>query len=237
MERTGEGANGQGGESTPADPFTPAPVLRLGLLASHSGSNLGAIIAACHEKRIEAAPVVVIGNNSDAFALERARRAGIPTHHLSSRTHPDPEALDAAIAEVLARYGVDLVVLAGYMKRLGPRVLGRWRGRIINVHPSLLPKFGGQGMYGSRVHEAVLAAGEAHTGVTIHLVTEEYDQGPALAQRQVPVEAGDTVESLAERVLREEHALYVETIGRIARGEIGLPVGKGGGGEGEGETV
>ena len=231
MERPGEGVNGRGGESTPAFPFTPSPLLRLGLLASHGGSNLGAIVAACRERRIDAEPVVVIGNNSDAFALERARRAGIPTHHLSSRTHPNPDALDAAIAEVLARYGVELVALAGYMKRLGPRVLGKWHGRIINVHPSLLPKFGGQGMYGARVHEAVLAAGESHTGVTIHLVTEEYDQGPALAQRRVAVEPGDTVETLAERVLHEEHTLYVETIGRIARGEIALPVDGGGAGE------
>ena len=200
-------------------------VLRLGLLASHGGSNLGAIIAACKEGRIPAAPVVVIGNNSDAFALERARRAGIPTYHLSSRTHPAPGALDAALAETLARYGVELVVLAGYMKRLGPCVLDRWRGRIINVHPSLLPKFGGQGMYGARVHEAVLASGDPVSGVTIHLVTEEYDQGPAIAQREVPVLPGDTAESLAERVLREEHALYVDTIGRIARGDIALGQG------------
>ena len=147
---------------TDAQPRT----LRIGLLASHGGSNLGAIVAACREGRIDAAPVVVIGNNSDAFALERARRANIPVYHLSSRTHPDPDALDAAIADALARYEVDLVALAGYMKRLGPRVLDRWRGRIINVHPSLLPQFGGQGMYGPRVHAAVLAAGAAVTGVT-----------------------------------------------------------------------
>ena len=198
--------------------------LRLGLLASHGGSNLGAILAACQADQIAAQPVVAIGNNSDAYALERARRAGVPTYHLSSRTHPDPAMLDAALAETLASHDVDLVVLAGYMKRLGPRVLDRWRGRIINVHPSLLPKFGGQGMYGARVHEAVLAAGEAVSGVTIHLVTEEYDQGPAIAQRQVPVLPDDTIESLAERVLREEHALYVETIGRIASGDIALPI-------------
>jgi phosphoribosylglycinamide formyltransferase-1 len=227
MGRTGNGAKARVGEDAPVRPFARSPVLRIGLLASHGGSNLGAIVAACHEGRIGAEPVVVIGNNSDAFALERARRAGIPVYHLSSRTHPDPAVLDAAIADALTRYGVDLVALAGYMKRLGPRVLDRWRGRIINVHPSLLPEFGGQGMYGARVHEAVLAAGVPVTGVTIHLVTEEYDQGPALAQRQVPVLPGDTADSLAARVLPEEHALYVETLGRIARGEIVLPVGDG----------
>jgi phosphoribosylglycinamide formyltransferase-1 len=209
----------------------PTHILRIGLLASHGGSNLGAIVAACQEGRIDAEPVVVIGNNSDAFALERARRAGIPVFHLSTRTHPDPDALDATIAAALARHGVELVALAGYMKRLGPRVLDRWRGRIVNVHPSLLPDFGGRGMYGARVHEAVLAAGVPVTGVTIHLVTEEYDQGPALAQRRVPVLPGDTAESLAARVLTEEHALYVETIGRIARGEIALPGGSAGRGQ------
>jgi phosphoribosylglycinamide formyltransferase 1 len=224
MGQTGERV--ADGRDVPAHaPRSTPHALRLGLLASHGGSNLGAIVAACHEGRIAAAPVVVIGNNSDAFALARARRAGIPVYHLSSHTHPDPDALDAAIADALARHGVELVALAGYMKRLGSRVLDRWRGRIVNVHPSLLPEFGGQGMYGARVHEAVLAAGAQFTGVTIHLVTEEYDQGPALAQRRVPVLPGDTAEALAARVLPEEHALYVETIGRIARGEIALPVG------------
>lgn len=203
---------------------TPTHTLRLGLLASHGGSNLGAIVAACQSGAVAAQPVIVIGNNSDAYALERARRAGIPTSHLSSRTHPDPDALDRAIADTLAEHGVELVALAGYMKRLGPVVLDRWRGRIINVHPSLLPKFGGQGMYGARVHEAVLASGDTVSGVTIHLVTEEYDQGPAIAQRQVPVLPDDTPASLAERVLHEEHTLYVETIGRIASGQIALPV-------------
>ena len=217
--------------NVPAYERTVAPpaTLRLGLLASHGGSNLGAIIAACQSGQIAARPVVVIGNNSDAFALERARRAAIPTCHLSTRTHPDPAALDAAIAAALAQHDVELVVLAGYMKRLGPVVLDRWRGRIINVHPSLLPKYGGQGMYGARVHAAVLASGDVVSGVTIHLVTEEYDQGPAIAQRQVPVLPDDTAETLAERVLREEHTLYVETIGRIASGEIALPAdGQGG---------
>jgi phosphoribosylglycinamide formyltransferase 1 len=202
-------------------------MMRLGLLASHGGSNLGAIIAACRDGRIAAEPVVVIGNNSRAFALERARRAGIPVRHLSGQTHPDPAALDRAMAEVLAEYDADLVALAGYMKRLGPLVLARWRGRIVNVHPSLLPKFGGQGMYGERVHAAVLAAGETVTGATIHLVTEEYDQGPVIARATVPVEPGDTVESLAARVLRREHELYVATLARISHGDLRLPLGEG----------
>ena len=106
---------------------------------------------------------------------------------------------------------------------LGPRVLGRYRGRVLNVHPALLPAYGGRGMYGERVHAAVLAAGERVTGVTVHLVDEEYDQGPILAQAEVPVLEGDTVESLRLRVLRREHELYPETLQRIATGEIELP--------------
>jgi phosphoribosylglycinamide formyltransferase-1 len=198
-------------------------MIRLGLLASHNGSNLGAIIAACQEGRIAAAPVVVIGNNSGAFALERARRAGIPVAHLSNQTHPDPATLDAAMAATLAAYNVDLVVLAGYMKRLGPQVLEHWRGRILNVHPSLLPKFGGKGMYGERVHAAVIEAGDTVTGATIHHLTEEYDQGPIIAQVRVPVEPVDTAATLAARLLPHEHALYVETLARIARGDLILP--------------
>jgi phosphoribosylglycinamide formyltransferase-1 len=186
-------------------------MIRLGLLASHNGSNLGAIIAACQEGRIAAAPVVVIGNNSGAFALERARRAGIPVAHLSNQTHPDPATLDAAMAATLAAYNVDLVVLA------------HWRGRILNVHPSLLPKFGGKGMYGERVHAAVIEAGDTVTGATIHHLTEEYDQGPIIAQVRVPVEPVDTAATLAARLLPHEHALYVETLARIARGDLILP--------------
>jgi phosphoribosylglycinamide formyltransferase-1 len=197
-------------------------MIRLGLLASHGGSNLGAIVAACQDGRIAMEPVVVIGNNSGAYALERARQAGIPTYHLSGQTHPDPAALDAAMAETMARHGVEIIALAGYMKRLGPQTLARWRGRIVNIHPSLLPKFGGQGMYGERVHTAVLAAGETTTGVTVHLVTEEYDQGPTLARVTVPVEPGDTSTTLAARVLPREHELYVDTLARIASGEIAL---------------
>jgi len=196
--------------------------LRLGILASHGGTNAQAIIDACREGRLDAAVRVLISNNSDALALERARRAGIHAVHLSSQTHPDPDRLDEAILETLVSRDVNLVVLAGYMKRLGPATLSHFRGRILNIHPALLPKFGGQGMYGMRVHEAVIAAGERVSGVTIHVVDENYDTGPILAQRQVPVMPGDTAETLAERVLVVEHELYPQTLARIARGEIKL---------------
>ena len=146
--------------------------VRLGFLVSHGGSNMQAIIDAWKEGRLHAEPAVVISNNSASGGMERARQEGIPAIHLSAATHPDPSDLDAAIARALEAHGVDLVILAGYMKLLGPRTLSRYRGRILNVHPALLPKYGGKGFYGKRVHEAVLAAGERVTGASIHLVDE-----------------------------------------------------------------
>ena len=196
--------------------------LALGVLASHGGTNLQAIIDSCRSGAIDAEVRVVISNNSRSMALERARRANIPTSHLSGSTHPDPERLDEAIAETLQRHGVQVVALAGYMKMLGARTLDVYRNRILNVHPALLPKFGGQGMYGERVHEAVLASGEQVSGVTVHLVDEEYDHGPVVAQTQVPVLPGDTPSTLAARVLEQEHILYPKTIHRIATGEVDL---------------
>jgi len=196
--------------------------LRLGFFASHGGSNVQAIIDACRSGKLAAIPCVVICNNSDAQVLQRARAAGIATRHLSSRTHSSSEALDTAMLETLREHNVNLIVLAGYMRKLGPRTLAHYRGRVLNIHPALLPKFGGTGMYGHHVHEAVIAAGEKESGVTIHLVTAEYDQGPILAQRKIPVLSDDTAESLAARVLEVEHALYPETLAKIAAGEIEL---------------
>ncbi len=200
----------------------PVNKLALGVLASHGGTNLQAIIDSCHNGAIDAEVRVVISNNSGAMALERARRADIPTAHLSSATHPDPGSLDEAIAGILQRHGVQVVALAGYMKMLGPRTLGAYRNRILNVHPALLPKFGGQGMYGERVHRAVLASGDSVSGVTVHLVDEEYDRGPVVAQAEVPVLPGDTPGTLAARVLEQEHIIYPQTIQRIATGELDL---------------
>lgn len=201
-----------------------ARLIRLGFLASGRGSNLQAVLDACAAGRLPAVPAVVISNNAEAQALMRARNAGIPAHHLSRRTHPDPCALDQAIADTLKRHRVDLVVLAGYMKKIGFKTLQAYRDRIINIHPALLPKFGGPGMYGMRVHEAVLAAGERQTGVTVHLVDEEYDRGAILAQQTVPVLEHDTPATLASRVLEAEHECLVDTLRRILAGEIALPV-------------
>jgi phosphoribosylglycinamide formyltransferase-1 len=152
-------------------------VLNLGFFSSHGGSNMQAVIDASKSGELKLKPCVVISNNSDSTALERARNEGIPYYHLSSKTHPDEEDLDEAILAVLKRYSVDIIVLVGYMKKLGMKTLKEYRGRVLNIHPALLPKYGGKGMYGKYVHEAVLAAKEQTTGVTIHIVDEEYDRG------------------------------------------------------------
>lgn len=199
-------------------------ITHLGFLASHRGSNMQAVIDACRESRLAAVPALVISNNRDSGALARARSENIPAFHLSSALWPDAECLDQEITSVLQQHGVQLVVLAGYMKKIGPRLLAAYRNRIVNIHPSLLPRHGGPGMYGENVHAAVLAAKESETGVTVHLVTEEYDQGAILAQRGgIPVRTDDTPASLAARVIRVEHEFLVETLGRILDGSIPLP--------------
>ncbi len=196
--------------------------MRLGFLVSHGGSNMQAIIEACRQGRLDAKPCVVISNNSGCMALARALKEGIPRYHISGHTHPG-DAEDRAILCTLQAHDVDTVILAGYMKRIGPETLRAYRGRILNIHPALLPKFGGQGLYGKRVHEEVLRAGEKVTGVTVHVIDEQYDTGPILNQVEVPVLDGDTADSLAERVLKYEHILYVETLRKISEGAIVLP--------------
>lgn len=196
--------------------------LRIGVLASHAGTTLQAILDACAAHELAATVVTVISNNSDSGALARAARAGARAVHLSGKTHPAPGALDAAIVQALETDGVEVVMLAGYMKKLGPQLLERYRGRILNTHPALLPKFGGQGMYGMRVHEAVLRAGDAVSGSSVHLVDAEYDTGRVLAQVEVPVEPGDTPETLAARVQERERRLVVSVLGQITQGELSL---------------
>lgn len=197
-------------------------LLRIGALASHEGTTLQAILDACADGSLAARVVAVLSNNSDAGALRRARAAGAEALHLSSKTHPDAEVLDGAMTNALLERGVEVVMLAGYMKKLGRQLLSRYQGRILNTHPALLPKFGGQGMYGMRVHEAVLRAGEVESGSSVHLVDAEYDTGRVLAQAQVPVMSGDTPESLAARVQERERRLVVAVLNQVAKGELQL---------------
>jgi phosphoribosylglycinamide formyltransferase-1 len=164
----------------------------------------------------------VISNNRRSSANFKAKQAGIPFYHMSSNTHPVPDELDAAILDVLIKNQVDLVILAGYDRKLGIKTLSYYLGKVINIHPSLLPKYGGTGMWGIRVHQSVLAAGEKETGVSIHLAYKDYDRGLIIAQTRIPVLPNDTPETLASRVVEREHTFFVETIGKIINGEIRL---------------
>ena len=189
---------------------------RLGFLASHLGSNMQVDIDASADGEIRAEPVVLISNNRSARALKRADAAGFPGYCLNANTHPETDQLDGAIQKVLRDHQVDLVILAGYLKKVGPITLSAFRNRMINIHPSLLPRHGGPGMYGLRVHETVLAAGDKVTGVTIHYVGMEYDQGRVIAQEIVSVIPGDSPETLSDRVLSVENELLVKTINNIS---------------------
>ncbi len=198
--------------------------LRVGVFASHGGSNMQAIIDRIEAGALDAEIALVVSNNSKSGAFERAAKHDLPLMHLSGRTHPEAEALDEAHCTALLEAGVDVVLLAGYMKKIGPTTLATFEGRILNIHPALLPKHGGQGMYGIHPHEAVLAAGDKETGASVHVVTADYDQGPVLRQRVVQVLPGDTPEILQQRVLKEEHVIYAQVVADIIAGRIQLPV-------------
>jgi phosphoribosylglycinamide formyltransferase-1 len=192
-------------------------MLQLAVLGSGRGSNFQAILRAIDGGRLPSTRVcLVISNNSDAGILALARSAGIPAQHLSQKQFPDEEAFADAMLGALRDHGADLIALAGYMKRVPPQVVRAYRGRILNIHPALLPKYGGQGMYGHHVHEAVIAARERVSGATVHVVDEEYDRGPVVLQRTVDVSPDDTPETLAARVLQVEHELYPEAIRQFA---------------------
>jgi phosphoribosylglycinamide formyltransferase-1 len=195
--------------------------LKLGFLASGNGSSARAIVAAIGAGELAAEARLMVSNNRSAAALAFAGEASVPA--LCIATQGDPGAADARLAQEMAAHGVELIVLSGYLRQLGPKTLARYAGRILNIHPGLLPQFGGHGMYGRRVHEAVIAAGVAESGICIHLVDEEYDRGPVVARRLARVRAGDTAETLEARVTAMEPDFYIETLRRIAEGAIALP--------------
>jgi phosphoribosylglycinamide formyltransferase-1 len=194
--------------------------LKLGFLSSHNGSNMQVIINACKSGELNMIPVVIISNNPDCETLKRAKRENIPNYHISSKTNPVDE--DEAISKVLKKHNVDLIILAGYMKKIGSKTLKKYKGKILNIHPALLPKFGGEGMYGLNVHRAVLSAKEKESGATIHLIDEIYDNGKILNQVKVAVLPQDTSEILQDRILKEEYKLYINTLKMIEKGEIVL---------------
>jgi phosphoribosylglycinamide formyltransferase-1 len=194
--------------------------LKLGFLASGNGSSARAIIAAIRAGELAAEPRLLVSNNGRSPALALAAEQHVPA--LVIATQADPAAADAQLSEAMAAHGVELIVLSGYLRQLGRRTLGRYAGRIVNIHPGPLPAFGGHGMYGRRVHEAVIAAGAPNSGICIHLVDEEYDRGAVIARRSVAVAPGDTAETLEARIKGLEPAFYVETLQRIASGALEL---------------
>jgi formyltetrahydrofolate-dependent phosphoribosylglycinamide formyltransferase len=193
---------------------------RLAVLASGGGTNLQAILDHFTTNREKPAGKVVLvaSDRPNAGALERARAHQVPTAIVEGRTSEPAQALD----DILAEHRVDVIALAGYLRLVPEPTVDRYRGRIVNIHPALLPGFGGAGMYGARVHRAVLESGAMVSGATVHFVDQAYDRGPVIAQWPVPVLGEDTVESLAARVLRIEHVIYPLAIEAVASGRVFL---------------
>ena len=197
-------------------PDRPAPELvRLAVLISGGGTTLDNLVARIGDGRLRGVQIrLVISSRSNVRGVEIARAAGLPLAVIRRRDYPSDEAFSVALTAALDRAGVDLVVLAGFLCFW--QVPPRYQGRVLNIHPALLPRFGGKGFYGHRVHEAVLAAGATESGCTVHLVDNEYDHGPIVGQSRVPVRPDDTPESLAERVGAAERELYPRVIQEVA---------------------
>jgi len=185
-----------------------------------------AIARACSEGRIQGSVVVVAGNFSDSPALARATSLGLRAEIVKSPgksgTVADDEAYGWRLLDLLREEKVDLICLAGYMRKLPAAVIDAFGGRIMNTHPALLPSFGGKGMYGANVHQAVLDYGVKVSGCTVHFVDETYDTGPIILQSVVPVEDDDTPETLAARIIKAEHAAYVDAVARFAEGRLSI---------------
>jgi phosphoribosylglycinamide formyltransferase-1 len=195
--------------------------LKLGFLASRNGSSARAAITAIEAGQLDAEARLMVSNNRGAGALAFAAEHGVPA--LCIPTQADPEAADISLRDALEAAGVELVVLSGYLRQLGPHTLTRYRNRVLNIHPGPLPQFGGHGMYGRKVHEAVIAAEAAESGACIHVVDEEYDHGPVVARLAGPVRPGDTPADLEMRVTAVEPQFFVETLRRISEGRLQLP--------------
>lgn len=192
----------------------------IGVLASGGGSNFEALARAAQEGRLGGAAVrLLISNKAGASALTRAEKLGVEALALDPKNFPSRSDFYRRAADEFKKRNVSLICLAGYLLKIEPNFLKQFSGRVLNIHPALLPKFGGAGMYGHHVHEAVLRAGERESGCSVHLVDDEFDHGPVLAQARVPVLPEDTPESLAARVLEQEHKLYPETVKKFLEGK------------------
>lgn len=189
---------------------------KIAVLVSGSGTNLQAIIDAIKNGYLSNTEIsIVISNKKDAYALKRAQNEGIENLFLNPKDFSNNIEYDKKLVEIISNYQADLIVLAGYLKILTHAFVNSFPQKTINIHPALLPNFGGKGMYGEKVHEAVLKSGVQESGCTAHFVTTEVDAGPIISQKKVPVLSDDTVESLSKRVLAEEHKLLVNTIKKV----------------------
>ena len=195
---------------------------RLAFFVSGNGSNAKAIIDSCNKSILKAYPVVLISNNKKSKALAWAKSRGLQSQYLSSKNSDPYKDLDSLHLSILKEMEVDFVILAGYLSKIGDKVITHFKDRIINIHPSLLPKYGGKGMYGMKIHEKVIESGDMETGITIHLVSKEYDMGHILAQKKIIVHKKDTAYSLSQRVLQEEHIFYTSVLNKIFSGGIDL---------------
>lgn len=206
-------------------------MIAIAVFASGRGSNVRALHEALHDLPDQPAQIAIcISNNPNPGVFDYARDQQIPIRRLSPTQFPDdPDEYARQLDALLSEYGIDLIVLAGYMRKLPPPIVARFRGRILNVHPALLPRFGGPGMYGLNVHRAVLEANSVTTGATVHLVDEEYDTGAVIAAQTIAVDPAETPEALAERVLAVEHKLLphvvIDAARRLERGEPIVPLG------------
>lgn len=196
-------------------------MLRIGVLISGGGSNLQAIIDNSLNENIKGKVEIVISNKEKAYGLSRAREANIDAIYLNPKDFPDQVSYDMEIKRLLKEKKVDLLVLAGYLRILTGEFINEFKGRIINIHPSLIPKYCGPGYYGEKVHRAVLDGGESYSGATVHFVDEGVDTGDIILQKKVEVYEGDSVETLSERVLKIEHEILVEAIKRLSRENLG----------------
>ncbi|HOW19745.1 MAG TPA: phosphoribosylglycinamide formyltransferase [Phycisphaerae bacterium] len=196
-------------------------MLQLGVLISGSGRTLQNFIELIARGELDARIAVVISSLAKVKGVERARAAGLPVEIIRVKDHPDVAEFSGRIVEALERHEVELACQAGWTAYW--RIPDRWLGRVMNIHPALLPKYGGKGFYGHHVHEAVLAAGEKESGCTVHFANNEYDAGPIILQRKVPVLPGDTADSLADRVFEQELLAYPEAIRLFAAGKARMP--------------
>jgi len=194
--------------------------LIIGVLASGRGSNCAALLHRIEEDEIPAKIAAVISNNQYAGVLQIARDNSIPAYYIERNQFETGDEFSQALEKIFDQHKINFMVLAGYLRKVPPRIIRRFANRMLNIHPALLPDFGGKGMYGHAVHEAVLKSGSTVSGATVHLVDEEYDHGPIILQREVLVLPNDTPDLLAARVLQVEHRIYADAVRLFAEGRV-----------------